>query len=235
MNSDEALRRVVVCVFGEGCMTSDLTGTLLLLRYVPLDQALTWLWAENPKRHDLDRLADSIRRYGFRDPSIYDATLGGIPAGNGRLLALEQLRDRGEPAPAGVGISADGTWCVPLVFGVDAASRAAAEAFGLDHNNLTLAGGNFSAFDVARLWSLEAYLALLRQLEAEDATVVTVDDVDLQRLIRQLEGGDIPDVDEPDSLPDDFKCYLTAPDALAGEIMAYLDSLTARGVRWERR
>jgi hypothetical protein len=39
----------------------------------------------------------------------------------------------------------DGCWAGPVVFGNDLASRAVAEAFAIDHNNLTLAGGDFTA------------------------------------------------------------------------------------------
>src|SRR5512139_342807 len=101
----------------------DLTGELLTIRYVTLEQALAWRWGENPKRHDLDALAASIQRYGFRDPSLYDSSLPGIPAGNGRLEALDQIRAANEPAPRGVGLDEDGTWYVPIVFGIDAESQ----------------------------------------------------------------------------------------------------------------
>lgn len=77
-------------------MTDQLHGDLLTLRYVALDDALAWLWGANPKRHDGDGLRASIRRYGFRDPSIYDGSLPGIAAGNGRLQALDTLRQAGE-------------------------------------------------------------------------------------------------------------------------------------------
>ncbi len=158
-----------------------LAGQLLSLRYVTLDQALAWRWDANPKRHDLDALAASIRRYGFRDPSLYDATLGGIPAGNGRLEALDLLRRNSEDAPRGVGLDADGAWCVPLVFGADAASRAAAEAFGVAHNNLTVVG--FSPAETVRLWQEADYLALLKRLAADDELPVTVDADDLADLL----------------------------------------------------
>lgn len=85
-------------------MADALAGELLTIRYVTLDQALAWRWGENPKRHDLERMVASIRTHGFRDPSIYDGSLDGIPAGNGRLEALEHLRDSGEDAPRGVGL-----------------------------------------------------------------------------------------------------------------------------------
>lgn len=173
-----------------------LTGDLLIIRYVLLDDALGWLWDQNPKKHDLDQLAESIRQHGFRDPSIYDTTLGAIPAGNGRLQALAQLHEAGESAPRGVALDHEGRWHVPLVFGVDARSRAMAERFGVDHNNLTLAGGNLKAADIARIWRQDDYLALLQRLAADDALPITVDEQDLGDLLALF--GSKPDIDSAD-------------------------------------
>ncbi len=158
-------------------MTDTLHGDLLTLRYVTLDDALAWLWAANPKVHDADGLLASIRTYGFRDPSIYDGTLPGIAAGNGRLQALEQLRTAGDHAPRGVALDDTGNWHVPIIFGADAVSQAMAEAFGLDHNQLTIVG--FKRDDIPRLWRQNDYLALLKRLSDEDAVPVSVaaDDV----------------------------------------------------------
>jgi len=167
-----------------------LTGELLALRYVTLDDALSWLWGANPKQHDLAQLAASIRQYGFRDPSIFDGELNAISAGNGRLQALAQIRDADEEAPRGVGLGADGTWHVPIIFGVDAASQIVAMQFAVDHNNLTFAG--FSAEEIARAWQQSDYLALLKRLQAEDALPVTVtdDDVATLALLQRAARGD---------------------------------------------
>lgn len=162
----------------------DLTGNLLTLRYVTLDQALEWRWGENPKKHDLDGLVASIERHGFRDPSIYDSTLPGIPAGNGRIEALDTMRKAGKEPPRGIGLDAAGTWCVPLIFGADAESQAAAEAFGLDHNNLTVVG--FTAVEVSRLWDRESYVKLLQRLDAQGALPESVDHDDLGDLLALL-------------------------------------------------
>jgi len=94
---------------------ATLTGELLSLRYVALDDALAWLWSENPKLHDLASLEASIERHGFRDPSIFDGTLSAISAGNGRIEALGHLRERGVHVPRGVALDDLGTWHVPTV------------------------------------------------------------------------------------------------------------------------
>jgi hypothetical protein len=167
---------------------ADLTGDLLTLRYVTLDQALAWRWDDNPKKHDLDGLAASIQAHGFRDPSLYDSTLPGIPAGNGRLAALDQLRSTGDSAPRGIGLDADGVWHVPVIFGVDAPSQTAALQFGIDHNNLTVVG--FTPEEVSRLWQTEDYLALLQRLDEAEALPVTVGSEALQDLLAAAAGFD---------------------------------------------
>lgn len=181
-------------------MADALAGELLTIRYVTLDQALAWRWGENPKRHDLERMVASIRTHGFRDPSIYDGSLDGIPAGNGRLEALEHLRDGGEEAPRGVGLDADGVWHVPIVFGVDAPSRLMAERFGVDHNNLTVVG--FSAEEVSRLWRQDDYLSLLKRLADGDALPLTVPDDDFQTLLALLDPVTVEAPDDPGAEPD---------------------------------
>lgn len=113
----------------------------LTMRYVPLDTALRW--EVNPKRHDLPKIADSIRRHGFKDPPKFEPALndgrGGIVEGNGRMEALEDMYEAGEPPPRGIGTDSDGRWWVPVLFGVDAASQAEAASYGIDHNWLTVA------------------------------------------------------------------------------------------------
>lgn len=175
--------------------TAPLTGELLTLRYVTLDDALGWLWDVNPKLHDLAQLVASIRHHGFRDPSIYDSELCAISAGNGRLAALGQMRSDGEDAPRGVGLGPDGAWHVPLIFGVDAASQALAAQFAVDHNNLTFAG--FDAVEVARVWRQSDYLALLKRLQAEDALPISVADDDFAMLVALLDETTVEAASDP--------------------------------------
>ncbi len=172
-----------------------LSGDLLTLRYVALDDALGWLWQENPKRHDLAQLQASIRQHGFRDPSIYDGTLGAISAGNGRLAALAALREGDEEPPRGVALDAGGTWHVPLIFGLDAASQLAAAQFAVDHNNLTIVG--FSAEEVSRIWRQEDYLRLLKRLEAEDALPLSVPGEDFATLVALLDAPEVVAAEDP--------------------------------------
>lgn len=150
---------------------------LLRLEYVPLDEVLAQRLRDNPKRHDVHELSAIIQRHGYVDPGKFDSNLnggaGGFVYGNGRPEALAYLRDSGHEPPRGVGHGPDGAWLVPVIFGVDAASEAAAQALAVDHNNVTLAGQS----DEVRLgiWEPGAYARMVERLSAEDEAPVSVD------------------------------------------------------------
>lgn len=158
----------------------------LTIRYIPLDDAVPW--DRNPKKHDIGALVTSIWRFGFQDPPKFDAALGGIVYGNGRLEALAAGRKAGKQPPRGIGVDEAGRWVVPVVFGVDQASRAMAEAFAVDHNNLTMMGGDFTAIDLARMWEGQEYVDLLADLVRQGEAPVSVDGDDLDALGELLEG-----------------------------------------------
>lgn len=142
-------------------------------------------WDRNPKLHDIGQLVQSIELHGFRDPPSYDATLDGIVEGNGRIEALTWMLAQQYRAPEGVGVilNADTRdvvdWAVPVIFGLDAPSRQAAERYGIDHNNLVMAGGDFSAVDISRTYGAQ-YLYIMQELAAAQMLPVSVsgDDVD---------------------------------------------------------
>jgi len=185
----------------------------LELRYV--DLATLRRWDRNAKRHDLGALAESITRHGFRDPPAYDPALnggeGGIVEGNGRGDALSAMQAQGQPAPRGVVVEG-GAWLVPVLFGVDAPSQAAAEAYGIAHNNLTMAGGDFTDLDMAGMWEPEGYAALLRSLAEQGEIPVSIDATALDALLAGLAGAPEPGAggDEFDATPDDgpTRCQL---------------------------
>ena len=148
----------------------------LELRYVPLDQAA--LWDDNPKRHDIGALIRSIELHGFGDPPKFDAKLDGLVYGNGRTEALERMRQEGTNPPRGILKLDDDQWAVPVIFGVDAESKAKAMAFALDHNLTNMLGGKLGFTDLLAVWDeegLQKVLAdvpdagdLLASLEADD-------------------------------------------------------------------
>lgn len=125
----------------------------LTIEYIPLDTAA--MWDDNLKRHDIPKLIQSFKRHGFKDPPKFEPQLnggqGGIVEGNGRFIALDAMRTQGDDPPRGI-YSVDENWLVPVLFGVDADSEKAAEACGVDHNQLTMAGGDFDTLDYLNMW-----------------------------------------------------------------------------------
>lgn len=151
----------------------------LTLQYVPLKTVRRW--NRNAKRHDLGGLIQSIQKHGFKDPMKFEPQLnngeGGIVEGNGRDEALEAMqRDHPDQPPRGIAVTEDGKdWLIPILFGVDAPSQAAAEAYGVDHNNLTLMGGDFGLSDIMKLWDSETFNDVLRDLAQQDFLPVSMD------------------------------------------------------------
>ena len=156
----------------------------LELHYVPISSVI--LWRENPKEHDMGEIIGSIKTHGFRDPSAFDTQLGGLVEGNGRAQALGIMKSQGEKVPRGIKVDENGEWCMPILFGVEAETRAQAIAYAIDHNNISLSGGGFSAYDKARLWDKEGYLAILSELDLEELPV-SVDAEDLEMLSKGIE------------------------------------------------
>lgn len=158
-----------------------MTHDRLELRYIPLPQAQRW--DANPKRHDLDALVQSITTHGFGDPPKYDATLDALVYGNGRTEALERMRAAGRELPRGIGVTEDGEWAIPVIFGVDAQSRAAAVAFAIDHNNLTLLGGGLDLPDLLAIWDEEGLARVLEETPDAGALLASFDAADLNSLL----------------------------------------------------
>lgn len=191
---------------------TKLKGQALQLLYVPLP--LAKLWDRNPKRHELDDIKDSIYQHGFKDPPKWEPQLnggqGGIVEGNGRCTALDESSQETDEPPRGIMVNdeavtaggqmwPEGTWFVPILFGVDAASQKDAEAYGLDHNNLVMAGGGFSQVDIAQLYDIDKYQALLDNLR-DEAEVISVDFDSVQEEL-QAAGGYL--MQEPQDILDE--------------------------------
>lgn len=174
-----------------GIDLEQLEGELLDLRYIPLDAALGLLWADNAKRHDMGGVAESIEKNGFRDPPSFDVNLvnvngeaGALVEGNGRPQALAWMRKQQRPVPRGIPVHKEsGEWFLPVLFGLDAKSQTAAARYAIDHNNLTMAGGDFTAADMARMWDSQKYLELNQLLANAGDSPATLDPEDLQGLL----------------------------------------------------
>lgn len=154
----------------------------LRIEYVPLQQAQ--LWDRNPKRHDLDALRASIKKHGFKDPPKYEPVLnngeGGLVEGNGRTTVLLLMQKEGEKLPRGIAEDEGGDWAMPVIFGVDSASEKAAEAYGIDHNQLTVAGSALRFDDYISMWD-DSISEMITDLSVDDQLPVSIPDEDLDR------------------------------------------------------
>lgn len=147
----------------------------LTIKYVPLDDLA--VHEENPKTHDLDEIAASVRRFGFADPVIVDERTGKLAAGHGRLASLSRMRDGGEDAPDGIRVKA-GVWHVPRVVGWASRDDDEARAALVALNRTTEVGG----------WDDRALVDLLGKLENLDDGLAGLGyrDDDLQELRARL-------------------------------------------------
>lgn len=156
----------------------------LKIVYMPLSQVQRL--DGNPKLHDIGKIVESIQKHGFKDPPKLEPALndgkGGIVEGNGRTEALLWMREGKFEAPRGI-IDKDGEWYVPILVGVDAADALEAKAYAIDHNNLSLMGGDLTALDMATMYDREAYLEMLVELNQNGEEVLSVDGDDLDLLI----------------------------------------------------
>lgn len=173
-------------------LDSDLTyNDAPRIVWVRVSDAVERLWEENPKEHDIGALTRSLQRYGLQELPIFDPILlaingarGAIKAGNGRIEALDMMEKAGAELPRGLATTAAGEWAIPVITGVDAASENMARAYAIDSNNLVMAGGTFTALDMARMWNNDGYKAILKSLADAQELPETVDGDDLDMLMQ---------------------------------------------------
>jgi hypothetical protein len=176
----------------------QVTGDHVHTKFIPMSYLKAnikkSLWQKNKKRHNIGDIYQSIERYGFLDFPKWDRNLnggkGGFVLGNGRaktlISLLVELMEQGAEPPRGIPVNTEtGEWCIPINFGLDAKSEAEAMAFAIDHNNLTMSGGDFSAHDFARMWDGD-YVDLLQELANSNVLPVSVDAEDLAAMIANL-------------------------------------------------
>jgi hypothetical protein len=180
----------------------NIEGEYVEIRLVPLSEIEKLdeiLWGKNSKKHDIDKILESIERYGFQDPAKFDSNLnggkGGIIFGNGRtealITGLIAAREAGREPPRGIPIDkTTGEWCIPIKFGVDCKSEVEAMALAIDHNNLQMAG--FETGEISRLWEAEGYLAVLSEIAEAGVVPVTVDEEAIANMLLAI-GEDEPD------------------------------------------
>lgn len=192
----------------------------LRLEYVPLGTAVKWDWVDNAKLHDTGGIIQSIQEYGFRDPPELDSTLaarGAFAQGNGRVKALALMqRDGRYERPRYIGETEDGEWAVPVLFGADSKSVAAAQAYALDANNLILTGGDTEIWDILALYDREQLAEITAALG--DQGLVTLDDDSLAL----LEDDGEEEIDPKRQERWTFKVHFNAPRELLDELQGLM-------------
>lgn len=230
--------------------SENVKGEYVEVRLVPLSEIEKLdgiLWGKNSKKHDIDKILESIDRYGFVDAAKWDKNLnsgrGGIIFGNGRtealITGLIAARTEGREPPRGIPIDkTTGEWCIPIKFGVDCASEVEAMALAIDHNNLQMAG--FEDSEIARLWEGEGYLAVLSEIAEAGVVPVTVDEEAIANMLASLEmpdesdwgdaagniptGDKIPFVEMTFTLHDEQKADVDRAMEIAKNMGEYIDS-----------
>ncbi|MFI6686583.1 ParB N-terminal domain-containing protein [Streptomyces sp. NPDC050485] len=155
----------------------------------------------NPKKHEVERIIESIRTHGFVDQPIADERTETILGGHGRREALIEMQARGDRLPAGLLLDDDGGWLVPVQRGWASRSDAEAKALNIKLNKIGADGG----------WQprpLAAYLEDIVTADAELFDSLAIPDEELERLLRQV---------DPETLPgainEDQASVLHLPDA----------------------
>ena len=194
--------------------TSHLQGESTQTVWVPVSKIPDLLWQENPKLHDIGATWESIVKYGFRDKSAIDMNLtnkqgekGAFVYGNGRNESVywgwTQYHQGDETRiPKGILYDESGEWYIPTEIGLDADSESMAQAFGLDHNNLTVMGGDIDISMLANLYDKEQLATLAKSLGENMTLPITFDGQDANALFAYLDNPDFDfgdDYEEPNS------------------------------------
>lgn len=153
-------------------------------------------WDRNPKLHDIEVLAASIRRHGFIEPIVKDERTGKMVAGHGRDETLEMMKRAGEPAPKRIKVREDGEWLVPVLTGIAFEDESTAEAYIIGSNRLVELGG----------WDEEALQAIVTtegfdaegtglHLEMPEHETMLLDQSGLDPVAAADEGGALEEVE----------------------------------------
>lgn len=114
------------------------------LERMALRKLLTLSHPDNPKAHDIDDIARSVRRFGFVAVPTLDEATQTIVAGHGRIKALAQLQsesEEGDELPTNITLGADGDWLVPVLRGMTFATKFERDAYLIADNQHTISSG----------------------------------------------------------------------------------------------
>lgn len=180
MSSRKKQQSIIIDMNKEEILDQD-PDKLELIR-IKLQDCMDYRLSNNPKGHDLQKIAQSILRYGFVDPGKLDRSSGAFVFGNGRVEALSWLYNEGIDPPRGIEVDEEGNWLVPVLVGIDAEDESEALALSLDHNMLTVLGGDgVTHLEASRMYDQQEYLNLLKEV-AIKSKPVTADDEDIELL-----------------------------------------------------
>ncbi len=168
---------------------SEAAGANLELHHIELDVLLEYHLEGNSKLHDLDKIADSIQRYGFKNPVCFDPSLnggkGGILFGNGRIEALAAMRDKDANVPNGI----EEGWKIPVLFGVNAVNEDEAIAFSVEDNLSPTWGSKITPSQALTMFDQEDLTAQFKRLDKVNCLPLSFAD-DLNSYRRLLKDDD---------------------------------------------
>lgn len=161
---------------------------------MPLGQLLRR--ERNPKRHRLDELEGSFRRFGYTLPPMLDERDGKLVAGHGRIDGLYARKQAGKAPPDGIHDRGD-DWYIPVLRGIRFRDEKEALAYLLADNRLTEIGG----YDEGVLAELVKDVALTS--EGLEGTGWTEEEIE-QRMRAEADRvlGDDAGSDEDEGAPD---------------------------------
>jgi DNA modification methylase len=126
-----------IVVSQENCDGAE-NNRRLRIEYIPLPALKPA--KRNPKRHAIETVLASMRRFGFISPMMLDERTGLLVAGHGRLKSLQNAKASGARPPDGIRIE-NGEWMIPVIRGIFFADDREAEAYLLADNQTTILGG----------------------------------------------------------------------------------------------
>lgn len=154
---------------------STLKGMVLEIKPLPINIALDYLAHDNPKNGDIGGIVQSIEKHGFADIGKWDSSLtnklrtkGAFVFGNHRVQALHWMWSHADEIPDGVWYDDNGMWYVPVLVGLNSKNEALAQAFMIDHNLLTMSGGDYSDRDMWQMFNKDALLEVSESIQASE-------------------------------------------------------------------
>jgi len=175
----------------------------------------------NAKKHDIGKIIESILLHGFFQTVLVCKRMNVVLGGNGRLESLIWLKQNPSDAenmarelkaryganteinypPNGITVKKN-DWLINTLE-VETISDAEAIAINLQDNFSVLDGGDFTALDKTRAFDVDALLAQLESLQESNFLPASVDEDDIELMLRELEErkavDDLGWEDEPES------------------------------------